>query len=637
MKKFLLLPLALVSSNLLAQVGVNTETPKTTLDVSAKRDSNGTLLDYTETLGLQAPRLSREELTSLTATYGVDQKGALIYITDILAGDAIGQRININDIGYYYFDGLVWQKFTGNSENQEPWNIQGSTNSATNNNQNIYQSGSVAIKKQNSKDGADLDVLGSIRGAGSGRLVIGNSTPDTVGYNSIALGQQTEAEADLSFSIGLGTKTFDTPSGAIGFEASAEAPYSLSIGNNTTASGQGSLAIGYRTIAKSRQETALGRFNSITNGDSYDAYVNTDPLLQIGNGTGPGENSNNAFTILKNGQIGINIPGQNDAAKPDPSAILDVRATDKGFLPPRVLLSNNTFRLNPENINATGLLVFNTGGTNSLAAGYYYWDGTVWQNLKDNSTSSNTDFENIYTNDGELEENRIVSQNDKTLKFTGNSINGFNVGENTISADMQNKRLGINNPTPTNTLDINGDLRIRETEFSNNSLDTPLVIDENGIVKKDLRNKPSNFFRGYSNRNFTSSSASGSVSTILGISPIGINTSYNTTTGIFDVVTTGIYKVTITATLTGSGGNFITGLKNATSNRWITRSTYTSSANTGTGRTFTTVNLVQLSAGDQVAFGLGPLTTILATPSGETGSGIGTFYEIEYLSEGNLE
>ena len=94
----------------IGRVGINTMSPKTTLDVSGKTDGSGNLLTNDIT-GPQAPRLTRSELTAKGDTlYGTDQKGALVYITDISAGDTNSQRVNITSTGYYYFDGSVWVK-----------------------------------------------------------------------------------------------------------------------------------------------------------------------------------------------------------------------------------------------------------------------------------------------------------------------------------------------------------------------------------------------------------------------------------------------------------------------------------------------------------------------------------------------
>lgn len=69
---------------------------------------------------------------------------------------------------------------------------------------------------------------------------------------------------------------------------------------------------------------------------------------------------------------------------PNASAKLEVAATDKGFLPPRVALTaTNAFSpIVGTAANATGLLVYNTasaGATpNNVVPGYYYWSGSAW-------------------------------------------------------------------------------------------------------------------------------------------------------------------------------------------------------------------------------------------------------------------
>ncbi|WP_426479184.1 hypothetical protein ACP3T3_06960 [Chryseobacterium sp. CBSDS_008] len=95
------------SSGILAQtagIGINTTTPNSTLDVNGK-------LGITDLDGLQAPRLTLAQLSAKgDALYGANQKATLVYITDISAGNNTGPRVNIDGIGYYYFDGTVWQK-----------------------------------------------------------------------------------------------------------------------------------------------------------------------------------------------------------------------------------------------------------------------------------------------------------------------------------------------------------------------------------------------------------------------------------------------------------------------------------------------------------------------------------------------
>ena len=79
-----------------------------------------------------------------------------------------------------------------------------------------------------------------------------------------------------------------------------------------------------------------------------------------------------------------NIGISDVAITPDASAMLEVKASNKGLLIPRVSLSSttdNTTIASP----ATSLLVYNTAtaGTapNNVTPGYYYWTGSKWMRL----------------------------------------------------------------------------------------------------------------------------------------------------------------------------------------------------------------------------------------------------------------
>jgi hypothetical protein len=80
------------------------------------------------------------------------------------------------------------------------------------------------------------------------------------------------------------------------------------------------------------------------------------------------------FIHLTQAQTGIGTTTPNASAK------LDVYATNKGFLPPRVTLTSAT-DVTTITAPATGLLVYNTGNNAGLAAGYYYWNGAVWTTI----------------------------------------------------------------------------------------------------------------------------------------------------------------------------------------------------------------------------------------------------------------
>lgn len=105
-----------------SQVGINTTSPKATLDVVAKST------DATTVEGIIAPRLSGNELKAKDALYGVNEKGALIYAT-AAASPTTAKTVNVTATGYYYFDGSIWQAFTGGGSGTQTddWHINGNT------------------------------------------------------------------------------------------------------------------------------------------------------------------------------------------------------------------------------------------------------------------------------------------------------------------------------------------------------------------------------------------------------------------------------------------------------------------------------------------------------------------------------
>lgn len=109
--------------------------------------------------------------------------------------------------------------------------------------------------------------------------------------------------------------------------------------------------------------------------------------------------------IAQTGNVGIGT------ASPDGTSKLDITATDKGMLIPRVALSAanaaSPITRADGSAAATGdlavpLLVYNTAtsgtGVNRVTPGYYYWNGTIWvqiqaSNTKDWATKGNPDAE----------------------------------------------------------------------------------------------------------------------------------------------------------------------------------------------------------------------------------------------------
>ncbi len=70
-------------------------------------------------------------------------------------------------------------------------------------------------------------------------------------------------------------------------------------------------------------------------------------------------------------------------ATPDKSAAIEIQASDKGILVPRINLTSATQKLNATANNANALLVFNTGTV--LSQGFYYWKAKIENNIDNGS------------------------------------------------------------------------------------------------------------------------------------------------------------------------------------------------------------------------------------------------------------
>lgn len=131
--------------------------------------------------------MTRSQLVAKEAQYSLDQKGAIVFVTD-LSGTLSSKTVNITKEGYYYFDGAFWQPFSrGVVIPSEPWLVQGDTIQATSNTENIYQTGSVSI---GASDVMESDYKFQVTG---NEFINGNTR---IGYSQSTLNES--AQLDLS-------------------------------------------------------------------------------------------------------------------------------------------------------------------------------------------------------------------------------------------------------------------------------------------------------------------------------------------------------------------------------------------------------------------------------------------------------
>ena len=234
----------------------------------------------------------------------------------------------------------------------------------------------------------------------SGR-VDGTQWDDTnIGINSAAFGRNTIASGDAATSSG--------------FESEANGNSSIALGFRNISTGNRSMAIGSETNAKTFASFAIGRFNA--GSGSNTAWVETDPLFEIGNGINSTSVSN-ALTVLKNGKVGIGIV--------NPSHNLHVKS-ESGENPLKVQIGN-----------ATKMSVFSNGGTSVGTAATPPTNGLLVS--------------------GTLKASTIIETNNLDSPSGNVSINdNLYVSDNNIG-------IGISNTTKK--LEVNGDTKLNDTEI----------------------------------------------------------------------------------------------------------------------------------------------------------------------------
>lgn len=148
-----------------------------------------------------------------------------------------------------------------------------------------------------------------------------------------------------------------------------------------------------------------------------------------------------AWQVTMAQNIGINGTG----AAANNSALLDVSATDKGMLIPRVALTGTndvTTVAGP----AVSLLIYNTATAATVNPGYYYWNGTQWVAL---ATGANW---SLTGNLGTTAANYIGTGDNTALSIRTNAVSRIHVNPAGL--------VGIGTTNPSNQLQVNGDIRL---------------------------------------------------------------------------------------------------------------------------------------------------------------------------------
>jgi hypothetical protein len=241
----------------------------------------------------------------------------------------------------------------------------------------------------------------------------------------------------------------------------------------------------------------------------------------------------------------------------------------------------------------------------------------------------------IYKLDGTLRSNRTVTMTDKNLTFsstTGNMI--FN--------PSSTGKVGIGTTSPTNALHVyasSNPLRLQGLQTSSSVADKILVADANGVIKTAISS--SSNVAGYLNANLTTSGTSIN-KVIMQTELYDAASEYNSTTGYFVPTVTGSYQIEIEVTVSNSSATSsdygsstdktLIGLVNNTTGSFVGYHTIENSIDS---RSYFVKSVVSLTAGTSYYFGIQASvgsTVINYNPTGSTGSGIGTYFNIARIN-----
>ena len=133
---------------------------------------------------------------------------------------------------------------------------------------------------------------------------------------------------------------------------------------------------------------------------------------------------------------------------PSTSSQLEVTATNKGILIPRIALTGTSDAVTIANGNVTSLLVYNTATASDVVPGFYYWNGSKWSQVLNKDDISALDL----TNDA-FNNNTVRGAVELNTKSDGTTLRDANT--EFVIQDAGNVGVGTATPNASALIDIN--------------------------------------------------------------------------------------------------------------------------------------------------------------------------------------
>ncbi len=335
-KLYFILVFILVTINIAnAQVGIGTIMPGSTLDITAINPTGA----FTNVDGILIPRVTRQRAQNMASI----PISTLIYVNEVVTGSPFGITVNVTTVGFYYYNGTLWEKIALN--NSSDWALTGNSGSnggnittagtnyiGTNDNQNIDFRTNNIFRARLSNLGEFFvgtlntvltgDLMNGVSNATFPWAVNGYSNFDGAGtYGQITGGTTiyagVQGEYNGIFSRGSGVRgIYLTATSGTGFGPTTTFPNNgATTGVNGVATSNGNYKFGvYGTGGKStRSGGVLGYdFGIATGGLGYYASNSSDySIYGFGQAYNPGSATGRVSNNLteKNTNIGLGIYG----------------------------------------------------------------------------------------------------------------------------------------------------------------------------------------------------------------------------------------------------------------------------------------------------------------------------------------
>ena len=286
----LIVGMILIAQFLHAQIGVNTTSPHPNASMDIRGVNKGLLIP-------------RGDNASRTALNSNNAKGLMMY-------DTISNTLWIHN-----GNGLAsgWQSLAIGSNH---WVLSGALGTEiTNTNPDGFWSANAStvlidpgvILSPVSGPGTRMMWLPQKSAFRLGTVHNNDWNADSIGTWSTGIGYSTKAKGQFSLALGLQTSASGITSTAMGYNTTARGENAISMGSVTSALGANTTSIGFKTYAGSYGSVAMGRYNDTIVNSTRTAWVSTDPLLILGNGTSDFD-LHNAMVVYKNGSLVMKNP-----------------------------------------------------------------------------------------------------------------------------------------------------------------------------------------------------------------------------------------------------------------------------------------------------------------------------------------